>query len=167
MRYVAAGCAFGVGLAFAVIIGLPGADHAEKPAPIATRAETAPGPCDGDIAWEVSELVEARDVALRESDAPGLLALSGEGSKARADDEALLASMAGYEILTLSTRVDAVTIVSCEDSVPAARLEVWTTQEILEIQGEEPVGELPSRCAQWDVAGIPWRVEAVSECVGD
>ena len=169
MRALAGGMSFGLGLGCALVIGLPqdGEPAAEESSVAVTLGAAASDDvdvCAGSFEQEVAGLLKARDQALIAGDAVALRALSTEGSTVRADDEELLDSLGGSEIDELRTRLDAVSVVDCVRLGPEARLEVRTTQEALTIVGEEPVGELPARCAVWRIVGQPWRLAELGEC---
>ena len=159
MRFVAGGCAFGLALVRTFTLGIP--NETGQHSPSSARESND---CSQDFEKVVTELVAARDQALIMREDEALFTLTVEGSAVRAQDEDLLASLADSEITELHTRVDAVHLLDCLETGKLAQIQVWTTQESLSVVGEEPVGELPSRCAVWNLVGPAWKLDSLGEC---
>lgn len=104
-----------------------------------------------------SQLVEQRDEALLVHDAQALAALTVEGSPARREDEALLAS--------LDERLERLETVVMDVSVVSATVwDVTTVQYDYCVAGKRQNAPLPERCTRWILEPDPWRLADTADC---
>ena len=129
----------------------------------------------------VADLVQRRDRALVEKNGAELELLSADGSPVRASDAELLAGLQEIPVAELRTTVLDVRVIEGdelsrdgaerEEGGPNSAelnqslvVEVETVQELLVVEGRDPVGPLPARCARWTLVADPWRLHEVGDC---